>query len=99
MLTGYRAGVALTSLALTLTLATAETSGRNPMPLPHAAASAMPADALYSRRALRRARLLLELRLLELRKAHLERVRQAILHHLSPALLLEGDAQHHLKHS
>lgn len=48
---------------------------------PHPAASAVPASELYSRRALRRARTILELKLLELRRERLERVRRALEHH------------------
>jgi len=92
----YRAGVAVTSLVLALgVLGTA--------PKPHAGPKPTPArnrvvssrrddpDALYSRRALRRVRLILQLRLLELRKAHLELVRQAIEHHLSVDRLLKEE--------
>jgi len=43
-------------------------------------------EALYARRALRRARLIIELRLLEFRKERLECVRQAILRNLPPDL-------------
>lgn len=96
MYIGYRAGVAVTSLALALGLWGAA-------PKPHASCQPVPArmrvpsghrddpDALYSRRALRRVRLILQLRLLELRKAHLERVRQAIERHLSVDRLLQEE--------
>jgi hypothetical protein len=43
-------------------------------------------DDLYSRRALRRVRFIIEMRLLELRKDRLECVRQAILRNLPPDL-------------
>jgi hypothetical protein len=43
-------------------------------------------EALYSRRALRRTRLIIELRLLEFRKERLECVRRAILRNLPPDL-------------
>jgi hypothetical protein len=76
----YRIGVALTSLVLALTLPAPGSTAGHPAPR----SSAAPDDSLYSRRALRRARRILEFQLLELRKARLERVRQAILHHLPP---------------
>ncbi len=91
---GYRAGLAVTSLALALGV-------WGTAPKPHASSKPVQArtgatsawrsdpDALYSRRALRRVRLILQLRLLELRKARLERVRQAIEHHLSVDRLLQ----------
>ncbi len=73
MLFGYRAGVLVPSLLLAVTL-TAVT--------PRDARSCRPAEALYSARALRRMRAYLELRVLELREARLERVRAVILRRL-----------------
>ncbi len=96
MYIGYRAGVAVTSLVLALGL-------WGTAPKPHAGSKPTPVrtrvapgnrddpDALYSRRALRRVRLILQLRLLELRKARLERVRQAIERHLSVDRLLQEE--------
>ena len=63
----YRTLVALTSLLL---LASA--------PVPIRRHTPAPSLDLYSQRALRRARTILQLKLLELRKARLERVRHAI---------------------
>lgn len=64
----YRTALALTSLLL-LAAAPAHHQRR------HAAA---PSIDLYSARALRRARTILQLKLLEIRKARLERVRRAL---------------------
>ncbi|MHB8433067.1 MAG: hypothetical protein ACYC8W_04175 [Candidatus Tyrphobacter sp.] len=47
-------------------------------------------EELYARRALRRARLIIELRLLEFRKERLECVRSAILRNLPPDLRPSG---------
>lgn len=75
----------LAALALTLGLAAAALPG-GAKPARHAkthSSSALPDGAdLYSRRALRRAKNILELKLLELRSEHLERVRRAIEQHL-----------------
>jgi hypothetical protein len=68
----YRTAVALTSLLL---LAGTPAPHRRHPAQAHAAA---PSLDLYSPRALRRARTILQLKLLELRKARLERVRRAI---------------------
>ena len=56
------------------------------------ASPAVSPEDLYSRRALRRARLIIELRLLELRKERLECVRRAILRNLPPDLRPRDDA-------
>jgi hypothetical protein len=76
MLDRYRAALALTSLLL---LAASPAHHRHAR---HAARPAVaqpaPGIELYSRRALRRARIILQLRLLELHQLQLERVRQAI---------------------
>jgi hypothetical protein len=65
-------------------------------PTTHPAASPSPAalspDELFSRRALRRARLLIEMRLLQLRDERLECVRQALLRRLPQALWPEEPA-------
>ena len=56
-------------------------------PSPHpSAAPALRPDAMLSRRALRNARLLIEMRMLELRDERLECVRRAILRRLPPEL-------------
>lgn len=49
----------------------------------------MPAEDLYSRRALKRARTILELKLMELRAEHLERLRKALEKHLPIDQLLK----------
>jgi len=92
----YRAEVAVTSLVLALGLWAATPrphESPKPAPAPHRAAMTRreDPDGLYSRRALRRVRLILQLRMLELRKAHLERVRQAVEQHLSVDRLLQED--------
>jgi hypothetical protein len=72
----YRALVALTLIIL------AHAPGRAAKPArrAHAAPTSPPvaAETLYSRRALRRARNILQLKMLELRLQRLERVRKAI---------------------
>lgn len=67
----------LAALVPCLLLCTAATAKQT-----HARSIRTSPDELYSRRALRRARLLIEMRLLELRYARLECVRQAILRNL-----------------
>ncbi|HEY8298608.1 MAG TPA: hypothetical protein VIG32_11375 [Candidatus Baltobacteraceae bacterium] len=87
----YRAAVALTSLILLGTSAWA--SDKRAFTGHARQARARPApvwgEDLYSRRALRRARTILELKLLELRKERLDRVRQAIEHHIPIDQLLD----------
>jgi len=69
-----------------LTLAIAQPASQE-HPLPSASpAPATPADRLYSKRALRRARLIIEMQMLELREERLECVRSAILRRLPPEL-------------
>ena len=63
-----------------------------PTPPPSARAAPKP-DALFSRRALRHARLLIQMRLLELRDERLECIRQAILRRLPPELRPEAANQ------
>lgn len=65
----------LAALALGLLLLAARPASKTPSP-----------DDLYSRRALRRVRFIIEMRLLELRKERLECVREAILRNLPPDL-------------
>ena len=77
----------LAALALTLALAAVLPAAASPARHRHAkrrapAPAAASASALYSRRALRRARIILELKLLELRSERLERVREAIEKHV-----------------
>jgi hypothetical protein len=73
----YRAALALT-LALAASLpAAARAPRRHHRDVP-ATAAAMPADALYSARALRRVRTILQLKLWELRRERLERIRKAL---------------------
>ncbi len=76
---GYRAALALTSLVLLGLPACAAGKRTVPQQRPRTAAYSVDSvDSLYSKRALRRARTILELKLLELREAQLERVRKAI---------------------
>jgi len=69
VLNRYRALVAVTSLVLALVL-----PGAAPRPLP----SCVPLAGLYSARALRRMRTLLQIRLIELRAAQLARARAVV---------------------
>jgi len=74
-----------TLLALLLAPApSASPADRHASPAP--AAAPLSPDELFSRRALRRARLLIEMRLLEYRSDRLECVRRAILTQLPPDL-------------
>jgi hypothetical protein len=59
-----------------------------PHPSVHSSPAAMPLspEQLFSRRALRRARLLIQMRMLQLRDERLECVREAILRRLAPDL-------------
>ncbi len=77
----YRALVAVTSLALILALA-----GASPRPLP----SCAPLVTLYSRKALRRMRTLLQLRLMELRAAQFRLARSAVVHEIPVDALLQA---------
>jgi hypothetical protein len=77
-----------TAMALTLGM-TQPTTQEHPSPKPSAAASA-PASApgdIFSKRALRRAQLIVQMRMLELREERLEQVRAAIERRLPPDLL------------
>lgn len=73
----YRAALALT-LAFAASLPAAAHVPRHRIAVRHDVTSAAPAEVLYSRRALRRAKTILQLKLLELRRARLDRVRKAI---------------------
>jgi len=93
MPTRYRAALALTSVLL---IAAPPATTAAPLHPPHrrtaglrAAADPPPAAVLYSRRALRRARTILQLKLLELRAERLERVRKAIERHVPIDTLLQ----------
>ncbi len=74
MFFGYRTGVALTSLVLATTLQATAARAENP--------PCDPGD-VYSARALRRMRTLLQLRLLELRKERLSLVADAVQRRIS----------------
>ncbi len=82
MIDGYRARVALTSLALSFLLTGVTIEPHNPCRLD---------PSLYSARAIRRARTLLQLRMLELREARLERVRAVIERRLPVDALLRSE--------
>lgn len=90
----YRIGAALTSLVLA---AFPPPSARAAPCKPHGP-TFVSAPLPYSARALRRARRLLELRLLELREERLERVRSVVIRRLPPDLHFEGDFSASLKH-
>lgn len=80
MLFRYRAGLALTSV-LFLTAATQKPPARTQAP------PAIPLHELYSKRALRRARIILQLQMLELRAERLERLSKALRRNLPGTLL------------
>ncbi len=73
---------------LSILLAARPAAVPSPSAAPAAAASIAPLspDALYSRRALRRARLLIQMRMLQFREERLECVRAALLRQLPVAL-------------
>ena len=75
----YRAALALTSLALLAASAGHHRHARTH----HVAAAPAGGIEVYSRRALRRARTILQLKLMELHAMQLERVRRAVEHALS----------------
>lgn len=78
MFNRYRAPLALTSLLFVAAAPAHHHHGRHARHQ-HAALTPLPAGVeLYSRRALRRARIILQLKLLELREEQLDRVRRAI---------------------
>jgi hypothetical protein len=79
----YRAALALTLALAAWMPAFARVPHRHPVRARRGADRiSISAEELYSRRALRRARIILELKLLELRSEHLERVRKAIEKHI-----------------
>ena len=75
----YRAALALT---LALPLAGRLAAAKPPLHVRRHTALATTAEELYSQRALRRAKIILQLKLLELRSEHLDRVRRAIEKHV-----------------
>lgn len=77
----YRTGLVLTSLLL-LGAASAPAKTAPPRLSQLQDAQQLRGAEIYSRRALRRARIILELKLLELRSERLERVRKAIERHI-----------------
>jgi hypothetical protein len=87
----YRAALALTlAFCLPVAAAAARPAHRQHKHAQSAAISAsISAADLYSRRALRRARIILELKLLELRSERLDRVRKAIEKHIPIDQLLK----------
>ncbi len=86
MLDRYRAALALTSLCLLAASPNHHRHARHARPA--AAARASVGVEIYSRRALRRARTILQLKLMELRALQLERIRKAI------ERVLEADQPH-----
>jgi hypothetical protein len=89
MLVQYRALALIAWLCLALGAASAKEPPSKPARSAHVLMTAP--SALYSRRALRRARILLQLRLLQLREERLERVRQIIERRLPSDLRPKGD--------
>lgn len=75
-------------LAILLSAMAPAPSQPSPHPSGHPSPAAMPLtpEQLFSRRALRRARLLIQMRMLQLRDERLECVREAILRRLAPDL-------------
>ena len=74
-------------LSIVLAAVLIASTGAGQRPSPHPSVSApLPYNALFSRRALRNARLIIQLRLLQLREERLECVRAAILRNLPPDL-------------
>lgn len=90
MASRYRAALALT-LALAASLPPGAQAARHRHARHRAApAATLSATDLYSRRALRRAKIILELKLMELRAKRLERVRKAIERNAPIEELLNG---------
>jgi hypothetical protein len=69
---------------LALALALAAPASPQPAGRPSVTPSPMPAETLFSRRALRQARLILQMRLLQLHGERLECVKSAIIQRLPP---------------
>jgi hypothetical protein len=74
------------SIVLAAVLIASTGGGRQPSPHPALSPTPFPYSAIFSRRALRSARLLIQLRLLQLREERLECVRAAIVRSLPPDL-------------
>ena len=87
------------ALAVFTTAAAGPLAKEAPSPRPGPAATAAAPDALFSRRLLRRARLLIEMRLQQLRDERLECVREAILRRLPPDLRPTGAPEIKVKQS
>jgi hypothetical protein len=92
-----RSFLVLLPLAL-FTVAASQPLGKG-TPSPRPTASTSLADELFSRRAMRQARLLIQLRLLQLRDERLECVREAILRRLPPELRPTGSPAPAVKQS
>jgi len=86
MLNGYRTGVLVTSLLL-ISQNPARAAKVHPAPVCTVPPASVAQTQLYSPRALRRARTLLQLRMLELREERLRRVEEALRRALPPDLL------------
>jgi hypothetical protein len=80
MLNRYLAAIAVTSLLMT----PAAHAGKKAHPSP-VVVTPIP-GSIYSRRAIRRARLLIQMQMYELHKARLDRIREAIRRNLPPDL-------------
>ncbi|MBV8374270.1 MAG: hypothetical protein JO302_02065 [Candidatus Eremiobacteraeota bacterium] len=74
------------SIVLAAVLIASTGGGQRPSPQPSVSPSPLPYNSLFSRRALRNARLIIQLRLLQLREERLDCVRAAILRNLPPDL-------------
>jgi hypothetical protein len=80
------------------TVAAAQPLGKD-APSPRPSAAATTPDELFSRRAMRHARLLIQMRMLQLRDERLECVRAAILRRLPPELRPTGSLAPDVKQS
>ncbi|HEX5273657.1 MAG TPA: hypothetical protein VFW34_00080 [Candidatus Rubrimentiphilum sp.] len=78
MIDRYRTVLALTSLCLLAAAPAAHHRHARHSRHPNLAPPAAAAIEIYSRRALRRARIILQLKLMELREEQLDRVRRAV---------------------
>ena len=92
-----RSFLVLLPLAL-FTVAASQPLGKG-IPSPQPTASSPLPDELFSRRAMRQARLLIQLRLLQLRDERLECVREALLRRLPPELRPTGSPAPAVKQS
>jgi hypothetical protein len=73
-------------LVFLLAILLAPTPAASSSPAAQASPPAISPDALFSRRALRRAKLLIQMRLMEFREEQLECIREALAHRLPVAL-------------